>query len=185
MAEEAVSYTVAAVNDAGEGPRSAEVTVVPTADTTPGFSAAADDAGAAEAQTERRVFTYSIATLGRFRSDVDQFSVHVAHTLNDPRGWSLGGSIEFRQVGTGGDFTVWLAEASTVPSFSSVCSATYSCRVGRNVIINETRWRDGAPSWRGDGADLDSYRHYVVIHETGHWLGLGHVYCPGRAPPHR
>ena len=178
LAEETYRYTVAARNDLGEGPPSEAVTVVPTADTTPGFSTR-EAAGTFAAQTERRVYTYSIATRGRIGADVEHFRAHVAHTLNDPRGWSLGGSIEFRHVSSGGHFTVWLAEAGTVPSFSSVCSANWSCRVGRNVIINETRWRFATPSWRASGGTIDSYQHYVVVHETGHWLGFGHSNCPG------
>ena len=179
-AEEAYRYTVAARNELGEGPESRRVLVIPTADTTPGLEAAGATARPQAGQTESRVYTYSIATRGRIGANVDQFRAHVAHTLNDPRGWSLGGSIEFRQVPSGGNFTVWLAQAGTVPSFSSVCSSTWSCRVGRNVIINETRWLYATPSWRSAGGSLDSYRHYVVIHETGHWLGFGHSNCPGR-----
>ena len=159
------------------------MTVVPTADTTPGFAAGGATAGTFAAQTERRVYTYSIATRGRVRANVQQFSTHVAHSLNDPRGWSLGGSIEFRQVRSGGNFTVWLATAGSVPSFSSVCSANWSCRAGRNVIINETRWLYATPSWRAAGGSLDSYQHYVVVHEAGHWLGFGHANCPGRGRP--
>lgn len=183
LAEVPVTYTVAAVGEAGEGPESTAVVVVPSSDSTPGFGAAEAGTAPGEGQTEQRAFTYSIATRGTITADVEQFSVHVAQTLNDPRGWSLGGSIEFRQVASGGDFTVWLAEASTVPSFSSVCSATYSCRVGRNVIINQTRWLHSAPSWTAGGGDLESYRHYVVVHETGHWLGSGHLTCPGPGQP--
>ncbi len=179
LAEVPVTYTVAAVGGAGEGPESAAVVVVPSSDSEPGFRSAEAGTAPGEGQTEQRAFTYSIATRGTITADVEQFSVHVAHTLNDPRGWSLGGSMEFRQVASGGDFTVWLAEASTVPSFSAVCSATYSCRVGRNVIINQTRWLQSTPSWTGGGGDRESYRHYVVVHETGHWLGSGHLTCPG------
>lgn len=124
LAEEPVTYTVAAVNDLGEGPESAEVTVAPSPDSSPGFVPTGERLPAREGQTERRTFTYAIATRGSIGANVDQFSVHVAHTLNDPRGWPLGGSIEFRQVASGGDFTVWLAQAGTVPSFSSSCSST-------------------------------------------------------------
>ena len=86
----------------------------------------------------------------------------------------------FRRVAKGGSFTLVLAEASTVPSFSSQCSATYSCRVGRYVIINQTRWQHRLPG-RGTqgGRSLRDYRHLVVNHETGHWLGKGHADCPG------
>lgn len=180
LAETPVWYSVATVGPAGEGPPSPPVRVVPTADTSPGFTGA--ESAPLEA-TERRVYTFSIATRGGIRSSVDHFAMHVAHTLNDPRGWALGGSIEFRRVESGGSFTVWLAEAGTVPSFSSTCSAQWSCRVGRNVIINETRWRQATPSWLSAGGSLDSYRHYVVVHETGHWLGFGHANCPGAGQP--
>ena len=60
--------------------------------------------------------------------------------------------------------------------FSSVCDAFYSCRVGRNVIINDDRFTGGSPYWPGS---VDDYRDLVVNHETGHWLGLGHANCPG------
>lgn len=126
-----------------------------------------------------RVYTYSVTTRGTLTADPQHFALHVAQTLGDPRGWSLGGSIEFRQVAGGGDLTVWLAEASTLPSFGGPCHPSYSCRVGRNVIINETRWRTAVPHWFGDGGTLDTYRRYVVNHETGHWLGFGHTSCPG------
>ncbi len=87
--------------------------------------------------------------------------------------------MQFRRVAKGGSFTLVLAEASTVPSFSSQCSATYSCRVGRYVIINQTRWQQATPPWNAAGESLRDYRHLVVNHETGHWLGKGHAGCPG------
>lgn len=127
----------------------------------------------------RRVATYSIATRGRITMSVREFARQAAETLNDPRGWR-GGGVAFRRVPRGGGFTLFLAEASTVPSFSSGCSAEYSCRVGRNVIINQTRWRLATAPWRAAGGSLRDYRHMVVNHEVGHWLGRGHAGCSGR-----
>ena len=72
-----------------------------------------------------------------------------------------------------------LAQASLVPSFSSSCSAMWSCRVGRYVIINQDRWLHASPAWNAAHLALRDYRHMVVNHETGHWLGLHHVGCPG------
>src|SRR3712207_3654975 len=93
---------------------------------------------------------------------------------SDLRGWSLGGSIRYRQVSSGGSFTLWLAAPSELPKFDPICSPEYSCRVGRNVIINDLRWRTGTSVW----PDVAEYRHYVINHELGHWLGRSHSTCP-------
>lgn len=141
----------------------------------PALTRSAEPAGA---QVQRTV-TFSVATKGAVAADVEAFAASALATLNDPRGWSLGGSVRFARVPSGGDFTLWLAEASTVPSFSSICSSSWSCRVGRNVIINDLRWRTATDAWSGGGGSLRDYQHYVVNHETGHWLGLGHPGCGG------
>ena len=80
---------------------------------------------------------------------------------------------------------VVLAEASTVPSYSSGCSAYWNCRVGPYVIINQARWRFATPPWNRAGMSLRDYRHLAVNHETGHFLGRGHRGCsaPGRPAP--
>ena len=70
--------------------------------------------------------------------------------LRRPRGGTSAGPIPFRRVSSGGDFTVWLAAAGTVPGLGSPCDSTYSRTVGRNVIIDETR----SPSWNATGASL-------------------------------
>lgn len=97
-------------------------------------------------------------------------------TYTDPRGWSLNGAIKFTHNETGCNYTVVLAAAADLPSFSSVCSTSYSCQVGSFVIINFDRWSGGSAPWNGS---LDDYRTLVINHETGHWLGFGHLHCPG------
>jgi hypothetical protein len=126
-----------------------------------------------------RVFTYSLATRGSVGADGATFGAGVAATYADPRGW-VRSHRRFVQVGTGGDFTVVLAEARLVPTYSRSCSALYSCRVGRTVVLNLDRWRSGSRAFLGS---LAQYRQMVVNHETGHWLGLGHASCPGRGRP--
>ena len=126
-----------------------------------------------------RLHRYSVRTRGNIRAPMPVFRRSVAATYADPRGW-LRSHHRFRAVqrssGRLGEFTVVLAQAQYLPTYSSVCSTTYSCRVGRFVIINQDRWRRGSPYFPGT---LEQYRRMVVNHETGHWLGRGHAYCSG------
>ena len=119
-----------------------------------------------------------VVVYGRVTASLGTFRRLAQETYDDARGWRAKG-VEFRRVRSGGSFTLVLAEASTVPSFSSECSAAYSCRVGRYLIINQTRWQHSSPPWNAAGESLRDYRNLVVNHETGHWLGKGHASCPG------
>jgi Protein of unknown function (DUF3152) len=133
----------------------------------------------AEARTATRaprVLTYRIATTGKISADRTEFAQQVAETLEDDRGWVSAGVV-FRRVTKGGDFTIWLASAPRVPTFGKPCTITYSCRVGRNVIINQDRWTHGTKSWFVSESTLREYRHLIVNHEVGHWLGLQHRTC--------
>lgn len=136
-----------------------------------------------EQQAERRTVRYSVRVRGDIgRKTVRAFRTLAQETYDDPRGWS-GKGIRFQQVERGGAFTLWLSRARLVPTFSSTCSAQWSCRVGRNVVINLDRWRGASPAWRRAGLELRDYQHMVVNHETGHWLGHGHASCPRRGAP--
>ena len=75
----------------------------------------------------RRVVTYSVITRGKVTASMEVFRRQAQETYDDPRGWRAGG-IDFRRVRRGGDFTLVLASAGAVPSFSSSCSAQWSCR---------------------------------------------------------
>ena len=130
----------------------------------------------------QRSVTYSVVTRGPVTASVREFARLAQETYDDPRGWR-GGGVAFRRVASGGSFTLVLATAEQVPSFSSQCSSTWSCRVGRYVIINQTRWQHASPAWNAARRSLRDYRHMVVNHETGHWLGLGHASCPGAGRP--
>lgn len=127
----------------------------------------------------RRTVTYSVETRGKITANLSTFKKLAQQTYDDPRGWRAGG-VKFKRVKKGGDFTLVLSQASKVPSFSSACSSTYSCRVGRYVIINQTRWQHATPTWDDKHGTLRNYRHMVVNHETGHWFGRGHASCGGK-----
>lgn len=132
---------------------------------------------AAHAETfQPRVYRYSVQGRGN-TSDLEAFAAAAAETYADPRGWNRGGTVRFERVASGGDFILWLAAARQVPTFGGACDAKWSCRNGRNVVINEDRWLTGSPAWNSAGGSLRDYRRMVVNHETGHWLGLRHVNC--------
>lgn len=147
-------------------------------------------AAAAQAQQGRtrtgatRTVTYDVMTRGTITASVAEFKQQANETLNDRRGWARMG-VKFQEVASGGMFTLVLSEASQVPTFAAPggCSAEYSCRVGRFVIINQNPWLGATPSWNSAGGSLRDYRHMVVNHETGHWLGHGHSYCTGAGHP--
>lgn len=122
--------------------------------------------------------TYNVVAKGSLTASFSVFKSQVAQTLADARGWAQLG-ISFNQVAKDGDFTLVLSEASQVPTFSPGCDSTYSCRVGTDVIINETRWLNATSSWNDAGGTLRNYRHMVINHEVGHWLGHGHTNCGG------
>lgn len=130
----------------------------------------------------RRTIRYHVETRGTLTTSLRTFVRQAQETFDDPRGWR-GAGIVFRRVARGGSMTLVLSEASRVPSFSSGCSSQWSCRVGRYVIINQERWKHASAAWNAADGALRDYRHMVVNHESGHFLGLGHAGCPGAGRP--
>ena len=145
-------------------------------------NAAEQAATQAKKATSSRTVTYDVSTKGAISANFAEFRTQANATLNDGRGWSRLG-VTFQEVSSGGAFTLVLSEASQMTSFSSGCGVDYSCRAGRYVIINQDRWQGATPSWNNAGGSLRDYRHMVVNHETGHWLGHGHSSCSATGQP--
>lgn len=145
-------------------------------------NAAEAAARAAANKPVTKTVTYDVTTKGAITANLAEFKNQANATLNDPRGWSRMG-VAFKEVASGGTFTLVLAEANQLPTFSSGCSAEYSCRVGRHVVINQDRWLGATSSWQQAGGTIRDYRHMVVNHETGHWLGHDHEACGGAGQP--
>ncbi len=123
--------------------------------------------------------TYRIEYRGSLELDTDtlEFINQVAETLSDSRGWARAGYVFKRvQQSSNADFTLALTQAEVLDTIPG-CSSQWSCRSGALVLINEDRWKHATDSWNHAGGSLRDYRHMVVNHEVGHWLGLGHANC--------
>ncbi len=129
-----------------------------------------------------RVYTYVVQERGDVQTDRERFAALAAETFDDPRGWSLGGSIRYERVASDddADFRLWIASPEEVEDWAPACSSEYSCRVGDDVIINDDNWQNGPNGWPGT---LHEYRHYLINHEVGHWLGFDDIDCPGAGEP--
>ena len=109
----------------------------------------------------------------------------VERTLADPRGWTADGHSAFQRVSGGPtDFRVRLATPATV---DKICAdggldtgGKVNCSVNRNVMVNLRRWVLATEFY---AKDVTGYRSLIINHEVGHFLGHGHVTCPGEGKP--
>ena len=125
--------------------------------------------------------TYAVQVETGTGQDAQDFAVEVDATLAHPASWTGQGRWSLQRVSVDeADFVIRLAASATV---GKVCAAAgledaaySSCRTGQFVMINLDRWLYAVPEYQGD---VQLYRHYVINHEMGHGLGLGHQACPG------
>ena len=123
--------------------------------------------------------TYKVVFQGELKptTDTSQFIYQVAETLADNRGWVRAGYVFSRvQLAAQADFNLVLIQAKLLDSIPG-CSSQWSCRAGTSVYINEDRWNGATSAWNSAGGNLRDYRHMVINHEVGHWLGHDHYHC--------
>jgi len=140
------------------------------------------DPGGSPARGVGEVHAFRVEVERGLPVDPDRFATFVFATLNDPRGWGHDGTMTFARTAGDAPLVVRLASPGTS---AQLCDddgggGALSCRNGPQVVLNFRRWVDGTPEYAGD---LTGYRQYLVNHEVGHWLGHGHVRCPGPGMP--
>ena len=121
--------------------------------------------------------------------DMAGFAAKIDQTLGDPRSWIAGHTFRLQRVPATAhyDFTIYLATQSTSTRMCAAggtdTDAYTSCRTVGKVIINLDRWYQSVPDYVSAGIPLDTYRTYVINHESGHQFGHGHELCPGNGKP--
>ncbi|GAA1396342.1 hypothetical protein GCM10009599_23860 [Luteococcus peritonei] len=112
--------------------------------------------------------------------DVTEVARQVERVLDDERSWvgTTGNSFSLVSDESTADLTIFLASPDTTDAMCKPLDVrtTWSCQNGKRVILNADRWRYRTPTWQQAGSD--EYRAYMVNHEVGHYIGLGHVGCP-------
>lgn len=125
---------------------------------------------------------YSVEVETGVPLDAAEVASIVDGVLADPRSWSGSGQWTLQRVDADPDVRILLTSPDTTDALCAPLrtNGEVSCRNGENVVLNALRWTQGARSW---GDDVTGYRQYLVNHELGHFLGFGHVGCPGEGQP--
>jgi hypothetical protein len=131
-----------------------------------------------------RVVRVALEIEGGLDLDRASTATEIAGILVDDRGWQTAKDVRFVFVtpdeAARGEFDTRIGIASRLTTMD-LCGTVQtrgftSCYNGR-VVINLDRWTLGVDAY---AEHLDEYRVYVVDHEMGHYLGLGHDGCTGK-----
>ena len=110
--------------------------------------------------------------------DPDEVAREVQATFDDERGWAGYGKRTFQLVADvdAAELVIYVTSPDTTDELCAPLETggKWNCRNGKNVVLNSDRWKYMTPTYD----DLGVYRSYLVNHEVGHFLGLGHVECP-------
>jgi hypothetical protein len=162
-------------------PRKEAVRKVVVPATGPGTYQAAHER-AKPASDAGRLIRYDVKVEKNLDISADEAAQVIAGILNDRRSWRGTGRVRFELVSGDSDRAELHAYIVTPGTTDRLCAplqtrGEVSCQNGNRVVLNAKRWMLGAKSY---GTDLTNYRRYLVNHEFGHYLGHGHVKCPGR-----
>ena len=105
--------------------------------------------------------------------------------LGHHRGWTARGLHAFQHLASEApSLSILIASPASVDRLCAPLDTEgyFSCRVGQRAVLNVERWNAAVPHWT---SSLEEYRAYLINHEVGHYLGMGHALCttPGEPAP--
>ncbi|MGW2449244.1 DUF3152 domain-containing protein [Streptomyces sp. NPDC001675] len=174
-------HTSSTSNDSGQSADSPARPVIPA--TGPGtFTAAKGEGASVGTGTPLRYLVEVEDGLDVSAADAAR---QVERILADRRGWTANGRSAFQRVSSGPtDFVVRIATPGTVDKicgqYGLDTGGEVNCNVAKNVMVNLRRWLLATPTY---AHDVTAYRALIINHEVGHFLGHGHVGCPGPGQP--
>lgn len=123
-------------------------------------------------------FNYGIQVESSLNIDFECIKRTLDLILNHEKGWINITNKGFHHTSVeNSDFVYIFASPETTDElcYPLQTNGIYSCRNEKNIVINDFRWKNGARDFL---RDLETYRLYLINHETGHILGWGHTSCP-------
>ena len=135
-------------------------------------------------EQDATLHTFQVAVeIGAGGPSVADALATIEAVLAHPAGWTATGKHAFRHVGAEVPaLSILIATPQTVDRLCAPLDTEgyFSCRNGQRAVLNVERWKAGVPHWT---ASLEEYRAYLINHEVGHYLGMGHVGCPNAGEP--
>ena len=120
-------------------------------------------------------FNYGIKVESSLNIDPECIKKLLDLILNHEKGWINVTDKAFHHTNVeDSDFVYIFASPETTDElcYPLQTNGIYSCRNEREIVINDFRWKNGAWDFL---RDLETYRLYLINHETGHILGWGHT----------
>ncbi|WP_316669359.1 DUF3152 domain-containing protein [uncultured Propionibacterium sp.] len=143
------------------------------------------DMAVAPSRQTAAVHMYAVQVEQGLPLDVTAVATQISSILNDERGWTGYEDNSFQLVPdpAQAEFTIYVGSAGTVDELCQPddTQGLVDCRNGDRIALNIDRWLFAAPPYAGQ--TIDAYRTYLVNHEVGHFIGFGHVPCPGAGQP--
>ncbi|MEU6141214.1 DUF3152 domain-containing protein [Streptomyces sp. NPDC047081] len=132
-----------------------------------------------------KAFRYTVEVENGIDVSPAEAAKEVERILADPRGWTADGHSAFQRVSSGPvDLHIRIATPDTVDTnclqHGLDTGGEYNCSADGDVMVNLKRWVLATPVY---AKDVPSYRALIINHEVGHFLGHGHVTCPGKGKP--